>query len=439
MAFDGYRTYQEDQRRAKRWQAILPCIIAAVILIILAVGFHAAYVRSHAKPKPTATHAFDVQSGWEQGHSDEGQTPIGINGEPCSAASDECGNPGTVWISCNAGLQVTDMHDCPEYKARQELIDMGCVPDKVCYGWLPKPKAKHKKAAKMGLFYRGWSKGYWPTIADYNPHAHITMGELMRNEALGQPCIFAINGDCWITLDPEMTHVSRGDGTEVWTPGYSIAESMRVANADGSKVEFDRPEKDVEFYTLASNGYECPAEFASVGDGSTGVTVTGITIRCTPKPKPVLHVHVNTQDSPDFGHDSGVITAGPLAGLVVGTTTGTSVITDPQFICTTSGACFPKCDNPLTPAIPSACYQTTFGGTNELILPADYVSGFVCPDEFARCWVRGMSIEVMHGHRVRIDASGDRTVIPDDPKPCQMPTDVDVCPVMQLDPKKSHD
>lgn len=195
MAFDGYNQYLKDQRKQRRWDRILLPIVLAAILVVMAIGFHAAYVRSHAtQPKKPAAHT--VQQ--------VGTIPKCPNVTGCVQQG------ATVWYSCNAGMEVTDLADCPEYSYKnvKYAFDLG-----VDYGKKQARPRKHKRKTASYFHIRQrdmdggdiFNSSAWPPsnpVDYYNPHQHVTLQQMAR---LGQGCILMIDNACWVALDPEPT------------------------------------------------------------------------------------------------------------------------------------------------------------------------------------------------------------------------------------------
>lgn len=309
----------------------------------------------------------------------------------------------TVWFQCNAGMEVTDLRNCPEYK-------VGPLRDYAVFGY---GKPKHKR--RTALFTSG-------TVPDATDAIH-------------------------------------------WTYAEPVSLEMLLRRDNGNSVRFIQYDRDGKVYGITTEGFKCEGSFGPP-PGPDSFPPASFNIACTEQPSansdegawtiigPRQAIDSNGRmlqddrglagdggglvDSKSANHKFVITTTTPLTATATVCSDGTIVgIRDScppaaSYICREAGECFPKCDEPLTSLITRACYQTGFRGQNVLILPANYAPGFTCPDEFESCGVvDNLTIQIPHEQKQPVLHRRE----PD----CKMPSDVDICPVLTLDPKSRHD
>lgn len=131
-------------------------------------------------------------------------------GKPCDGqdCSQQVGNIATTWLRCNAGMEVTDLRNCPEYKVKHDWHD---------FTGFGHGKPKHKRRT-------------YTEAESTTDNGRFTSGTI------------PISGFQWTSVE-------------------SPAEEMILRSDNGNSVHFAQYDRDGKVYGITTEGFKCQGSF----------------------------------------------------------------------------------------------------------------------------------------------------------------------------------
>lgn len=376
----------------------LPFFILFILLLFMSVMGYDGYRRSHVKPKPE---------------------PIPVN--------NHVGNIGTVWLACNAGMAVTDLKDCPEYKVTTEevilsggrkitiLRDHG-----TCITFI-RPDLPLWETCEEADAFIAWDKKH-PEVQQ--PRKHKRKATDYPFKFGGDFITFETDGRC----DREFTYDEK--------TGHCVVAMLTILTripltCDPLSPLDERQQQRLTCWYLADKPVaekkaDCPV--APVGDGDFYIDSDGcLRVAFTPMPGTcgadeecvwsMAHV---TPDKP--------IAEKPRAPCPGGCDDGWDV-EENAYACVKDGLTQPPSQKSCAELGLKPAKWPTIASV-QIVLTQKQKDAYP-----SNAWMKPCGP----------DNQADGCYMPDPPTPaepkpdCKMPADIDVCPIQMLDPKERHD